>query len=103
MTCSADGCEGKVTARGLCGRHYKAWQVAGKPEGPALLERRERRCAELACETAVYARDHCERHYRQLLRAGEIQEGAPPTMCAVFQCDRQSEARGWCHGHYLRW
>ncbi len=23
--------------------------------------------------------------------------------CAVDGCDRPHEARGWCHGHYLRW
>lgn len=28
---------------------------------------------------------------------------APPKLCAVPECGHVAEARGWCHGHYLRW
>lgn len=103
MVCSEDGCEKKTVARGLCGKHYSAWQRAGKPEGPALLARTVETCRESGCDDQVYAQGHCERHYRQVRRTGQVRADYQPTGCCAPACERPSEARGWCHGHYLRW
>jgi hypothetical protein len=103
MTCSENGCEKMVLARGLCSQHYKAWQREGKPAGRALKAKVARVCAVPDCGTAAYAKDHCEPHYRQLRRAGEVRSDRAPVTCAANGCDRGAEARGWCHGHYLRW
>jgi hypothetical protein len=104
MTCSEGGCSGAVLARGLCGRHYKQWQRAGRPQGPQLLERPAKpACAEPSCNAEASVRDHCSRHYRQLLRNGHIKPDVAPQTCAVPGCERKAVSRGWCHGHYLRW
>ena len=103
MTCSETGCEASVLARGMCGRHYKQWQRAGRPDGPELVARSTGPCAAPACDAQVYARGHCSRHYRQLLRTGDVVPDHAPLDCAVEGCGRKAVTRGWCHGHYLRW
>ena len=103
MTCSEEGCEKKVLARGLCNQHYKAWQRAGKPDGRELMRRVAKACEVSDCDSPVYARDHCSRHYRQLLRKGTVSADPKTTECAVRDCERIAVSRGWCHGHYLRW
>lgn len=104
MTCDEEGCGQPALARGLCGKHDKRWQRAGKPEGreggapqPLVV------CAAAGCDSPVYAKEHCSRHYRQLLRAGEVLPDRAPRTCAVEGCGRRAVTRGWCHGHYVRW
>ncbi|MCW2674002.1 MAG: hypothetical protein JWP14_2591 [Frankiales bacterium] len=103
MKCSEADCDKDVLARGLCSRHYSAWQRAGKPDGHELMERNRPPCSAPGCPAVSYARDHCERHYRQLLRNGEVLPDRAPHDCAVEGCGRKAVTRGWCHGHYLRW
>ena len=103
MTCTQQDCDREVVARGLCGKHYKAWQVAGRPEGPPLQKRPATPCSVAGCGATVYAKGHCSRHYRQLLRSGKLRPDTQPAACAVETCDRRAVTRGWCHGHYLRW
>ncbi|MCU1623042.1 MAG: hypothetical protein JWL79_1887 [Frankiales bacterium] len=105
MRCTEEGCDEKVLARGLCGRHYKAWQRQGKPAGPAMAPPHvPSPCTVTACDENVYSRALCERHHRQVLRTGTTRPDASATpTCSIPACTRSSEARGWCHGHYLRW
>jgi hypothetical protein len=103
MTCEADECERRAVARGLCSKHYKQWQRAGRPDGRELTARAAPTCDDLGCDAPAYARGHCSRHYRQLLRAGQVRPDAAPAECAVPTCERRAVTRGWCHGHYLRW
>lgn len=103
MTCTEQDCDGKAVARGLCGKHYKAWQVAGRPEGPALMGREVIPCSVATCITRAYAKGMCARHYKQVQRTGEVLEDKAPRLCSVDGCDRTAASRGWCHGHYLRW
>ena len=103
MTCEEDDCKGNAVARGMCHKHYKRWQRAGKPDGRELLARSIPECDEPTCESPAYARGHCSRHYRQLLRSGHVQPDRAPAPCAVESCERKAVTRGWCHGHYVRW
>ena len=103
MTCSEDGCDRTVLARGLCSQHYSAWQRAGKPDGPSPLTRSPLPCAVEGCSTRAYAKGHCARHYKQILRTGSVLADRAPEDCAVLGCARRRASRGWCHGHYLRW
>jgi hypothetical protein len=103
MTCEEDDCESKAVARGLCHKHYKQWQRAGRPDGRELMARTAGTCAEPSCDRPAYARGYCSRHYRQLLRSGQVQPDRAPATCAVQTCDRKAVTRGWCHGHYVRW
>lgn len=36
MTCSIEGCEKTITARGWCGAHYRRWHKYGNPEAVAI-------------------------------------------------------------------
>ena len=103
MTCSESGCDLKVLARGLCSKHYAAWQRAGKPDGPQQLTRSTQPCGVEGCDRPVYAKGHCPRHYKQVLRTGTVLADRGPAACSVSGCDRKVASRGWCHGHYLRW
>jgi hypothetical protein len=103
MTCEEEDCNGRAVARGLCHKHYKRWQRAGKPDGRELMARTASICAEPTCQAPSYARGHCSRHYRQLLRAGQVTLERAPASCAADGCGRKAVTRGWCHGHYLRW
>jgi hypothetical protein len=102
VICAENDCEQRALARGLCSKHYKQWQRAGKPDGRELVARTARVCDEPACDAPVYARGDCSRHYRQLLRAGQVTPDRAPLDCAVDGCGRKAVTRGWCHGHYVR-
>ena len=45
-------------------------------------------------------------HYRRLRRTGDLGPPEPivriRSMCQAPECNREAEARGYCHGHYLR-
>lgn len=104
MVCSKDGCDKKVQARGLCSKHYSAWQRAGKPESAApRLERPRAPCHAPDCVRPTYAKGYCARHYKQVLRTGGLLPEPVAKVCEVEACQRPAASRGWCHGHYLRW
>ncbi len=104
MTCSKDGCDTRVLARGLCGMHYKLWQRAGRPDGPQVqMKTTPTTCRVADCDRAVYSKGLCGRHYKQQRRHGEVQPDHATQVCSVDSCERLATERGWCHGHYLRW
>lgn len=103
MTCTEKGCGKKVLARGMCGQHYKAWQRAGRPDGPELEQSPARACAVEGCDRLQYCKEMCAKHYKQVLRTGGVLVEPVPRICSVSDCERASASRGWCHGHYLRW
>lgn len=104
MICSEDDCHRKALARGLCSKHYKQWQRAGKPDGPATAERTIGCCSAPDCDRTAVCRGYCGRHYKQLLRTGGLLDPRPaPSQCSVVGCERMVSARGYCHGHYIRW
>ena len=103
MTCSEGGCDGTVLARGLCGQHYKAWQRAGRRQGPPVQPREAAACQVQWCGRARYAKGYCARHYKQVRRTGSVLDQKVSLDCGVDGCERPAVTRGWCHGHYLRW
>lgn len=71
-TCTVDGCERPVKARGWCKMHYTRWHVHGDPlvalrshapRGPA--------CSVAECERRVEARGWCNLHYQRWLKHGD--------------------------------
>ncbi len=61
MTCSVDGCERIVKARGLCKNHYKKWQL-----DTTLIY-----CSVDKCDGAVEAHGLCSKHYKRWLKYGD--------------------------------
>lgn len=109
-TCTEDGCEKAVTARGLCPMHYRRARLAGTLEQHATLPPRPSRadnpCKLDGCEKPGYALGYCQRHYDAFNRYGdpigpaERKRLAGPAMCSTNGCDRKAKARGMCDRHY---
>jgi hypothetical protein len=62
----APECNGKVYARGLCGRHYKQW----RRHGQVLEDQAPELCAVPECGRAAVTRGWCHGHYVRWSRAG---------------------------------
>lgn len=105
-TCSVDGCDGKVLARGWCGKHYQRWRVHGdpfappRPPGPAA----RLSCSVEGCDGLSNARGLCGRHYQQARRDGCLPETKQwPTACLASNCGARVYGHGLCRRHYARW
>jgi len=93
-TCSINGCDGPVSGRGWCSKHYQRWQSNGDP----LVNRRplqEPTCVAVGCDRRSFQRSRCLRHYRDWQRG---QRGP----CLLGDCDEPWQASGLCAKHYLR-
>lgn len=87
-TCSVEGCEKAVRARGWCSTHWQRWRRNGHPTDRPVSKRRLR------------AADHGTRQaYRDYGCRCEVCVSAAST-CDVEGCDRPVVARGWCQNHY---
>lgn len=93
-TCSIDGCESPVRARGWCARHD--WELADLPE-----------CSIEGCGRAVVGRGWCSKHYQRWQKTGDPVGWRKPiaveTACSIDDCPRITWSRGWCPAHYRQW
>jgi hypothetical protein len=69
-TCSIEGCEKWVLARGWCPAHYSRWKKYGDPLGVAP-PRLPRICSVEGCGERVIARNWCGIHYSRWQRHGD--------------------------------
>ena len=109
--CEVDGCEGPVTARGYCRRHYARWYKTGDP-GPAGLKRLPDHapCNVDGCSNPNFANGYCEMHRWRVREHGEPGPAGklkgrtrkPQIPCSVDGCDRPSRNHGLCYLHYRR-
>ena len=64
-TCTFDGCQNRLLARGLCGKHYRRWSkhgdpaVGGHPERPDV-------CTAEGCDRDPISKGLCGKHYQRL-------------------------------------
>lgn len=116
-TCSVDGCDRAIAARGWCQTHWGRWRRLGdvRADQP-IRERRapvppETSCEIAGCTKPVHARGMCIGHRARVARTGNASEDVPlkirrkPTglICSVEGCDRAELSRTWCSSHYWRW
>jgi hypothetical protein len=72
-TCAVEGCAGGYSAKGYCGRHYKAWRKYGDP---------------------LMSQDISKRRYFRSdnLRAVQMSEGLKQNLLALFRSLRKEAA-----------
>lgn len=72
-TCSIDGCESPVLARGWCGKHYKRWQAHGDPTYTIPVKPRGT-CSVDGCDRSHYGRDLCRLHWKRMKTFGSTED-----------------------------
>lgn len=88
--CDKENCNNKITARGMCHKHYYAARRRG--EFGVLF------CLEDGCEKVSMSRGLCDMHYAQKARSGEITK----KICYGPDCDRGATNNGLCGTHALQ-
>lgn len=63
-TCTVDGCDHPVRARGYCDKHYMRWRKTGSTDLPI----RPRFCS--VCDGKAFAKGYCKQHYMARRRTG---------------------------------
>lgn len=98
-TCTIDGCDRPLSAKGMCKMHYgRAWRAtAVRP--PCTIE---------GCGLPTEAVGFCSKHYTRLRNHGDPMvvlrvRHSPQDVCAVDGCTRPRTDRVWCSAHYQRW
>src|SRR5699024_338407 len=94
-TCTAEGCQNKAHARGLCRRHHRELREAELPV-----------CSVEGCGKPHKAQGMCVTHYERARASGEIQriiakpgDAAYLKECEVEGCTRRQNAKGLCTTH----
>lgn len=74
-TCTMEGCQKPVMARGWCSTHYQRWQRHGDPNGgrhyKPRASRRPAPCLVEACGRPARSRGMCEAHYARWRKTGD--------------------------------
>lgn len=110
-TCSIDGCEQTLAARGWCTKHYKRWKKVGDPGPAGKLAKPEPQICEIEkCGRPRWARGWCAMHYTRWRAHGDpntVTRRRLPTdigpICAVDDCGRpRKKGSDLCPGHTER-
>ncbi len=70
--CSEPGCDGKVSSKGLCAKHYQRKRYKERGPRPGAV-RGIRDCMISGCDRKVHARGMCGAHFMEWVRAKRSQ------------------------------
>ena len=111
-TCSVEGCDRTVHARGLCCPHLHRLERYGDPLGSPEPKPGPNECSVEGCDRVAVARGWCHPHHRRWSETGDVRADvpiarqaryAPGSQCAIEGCDQPRDKREWCGTHYRRW
>lgn len=92
-------CNNKVTARGLCNKHYLQARRQGleniQPKGQPKPE-----CKEDGCSSEARALGLCALHYQRLRKGSKPRIPTKGHTCMFEGCTRERKAKGYCDAHY---
>lgn len=105
-TCSINGCNRKVQARGWCAAHYARNRKHGDPLAGGSSPRT--RCDVTGCERRHHANGYCTYHEKRRRLFGDPVNAPtrrkPAPTCSIEGCERpDGSSKGWCRMHYWRW
>lgn len=103
-TCSIDGCEKRILARGWCSAHYSRWKRWGSPHH---IEKRVRYCTIEGCDRPRTGGGLCGMHYLRKKRGTPNAENPGPLrvyaeVCKLDGCGRDHARWGYCIMHAER-
>ena len=122
-TCSIDGCETRVKARGFCCMHYKRFLRHGDPLAGAAFRDSSQGCSIEGCGREHYCKSLCEMHYQRLRKTGtpyipcltcgkEVGEIGPRAahycseeckpVCRIDGCERYARVSGEVCAHHRK-
>lgn len=84
-TCSEEGCNEVVKARGRCRKHYNRW-LAVRPDGE--------RCSIDSCKNVSFIKGICQKHYCRAAYEKKCKK-----LCSVDGCGRVLLSMGMCKTH----
>lgn len=84
MTCKIEGCDGKLFARGWCGKHYNQWRRNHAKE-----------CKADGCDRPAEKRGYCNVCYNKDLKKKQ-------PVCTFPGCNKPQTAKGLCVACYSR-
>jgi HNH endonuclease len=108
-TCSVEGCDRAVRARGWCNRHYARWRRTGQLE--ARPWERQGICTVDGCDRQAWSGGLCEMHRWRVRVHGDPGTAAQikqrrkekdVSLCSVEGCDRPRKGATYCHLHTER-
>lgn len=103
-TCSIEGCEKPVKARGWCGAHYKAWRSHGDPSVNKARRAGIAPCSVVGCGKSAGSRGMCSAHYAAFRRYGDptIRKNSSVVKpCSANGCGNLT-TRTYCNAHEAR-
>ncbi|MGO3297050.1 MAG: HNH endonuclease [Marinobacter sp.] len=107
-TCSADGCDRGLEARGLCSAHYQRMRKGQDLNAPIKQVGMYDECTIQWCEKKPVAQGLCVMHWQRKRKGVDMHK--PPREytrwehddCLLENCDKPRASRGYCSGHAAR-
>lgn len=104
-TCSIDGCERVLYAKGVCHGHYRRQRLGIAVDERPLLTHVELQCSHGGCQRPFRAKGLCAFHYGRSRKGMDLdapQRFKRGVVCSVDECDRPSARNGMCEPHSYR-
>ena len=86
--CKVEGCDGKVSAKGYCQKHYMQYRKYGEALAPV---KEDKLCGIEGCTNKYCCKGYCNRHYQQYKRCGHILERTTHDLNEIIEYDDYAE------------